>query len=264
MFCSSFCFAQKKVNEKRDYDSAGNLTTLTYVDTLGIGKKWMISYKGGHPFAKWPYNGCTCDVVYYPESKLHISPADFSHNGNFIFDTVWEEVIVLQAADGIEIKSAIRKNVDILDRRRNMVSMPVHMKKGDTVSWVLRYHARAATYSGEDTIQLLTSDTTIYKIYRSSYMSHLSADNIGETRTITLSASKDKYLWIDKFGVEGYACIKSACIAGVSGKQDCISFDKEIDKLNISKYEPGNYELIVVASSFGELKNRVITLVIRK
>ncbi|PQJ10705.1 hypothetical protein CJD36_012085 [Flavipsychrobacter stenotrophus] len=105
--------AGKKVQEEdysdgickivKDYDSAGNLTSLTYIDTLGNGKKWTISYRGGRPFAKWPYNGCPCDVVYYPESKLHISNAEFDHEGNFMSDTVWDEMVTLRATDDIEI-----------------------------------------------------------------------------------------------------------------------------------------------------------------
>ncbi|WP_145959414.1 hypothetical protein [Flavipsychrobacter stenotrophus] len=139
------------------------------------------------------------------------------------------------------------------------------MKKGDTASWLLRYHARAATYTGEDTIQLLTSDTTIYKIYCFERISHLSPYNIGDIRIIALSALKDKYLFIETRGEDGYTYIKSACITGIAGKQDCISYDyHKTGKLDISKYEPGNYGLLLETSGFGEVKNRVITLVITK
>ncbi len=147
----------------------------------------------------------------------------------------------------MEINS-ISSSSNTLETNVTKNNLPYSLNKNDTLRLSLLYTPDPTSLILYDTITIQTSEKHVppYKIYCSLHFAHLDYTNIEETHTLSLSKSKDKYLYISRLGSQ-----TDAYLVNKNGFKKHYETNKEINKIDLSQLEIGNYNLTIISCNTG-------------
>ena len=196
----------------KKFDNNGNTTNYTYYDHDTIITQ---GYIDGRVFSKafyLPGNDDHKITRYYPYDNMHISDAAPDFDINFITHPAEEKPVVITVKEKTTITSFVTdNNISVLDNDGNPVRTPMKLKPGKEYAFLLHYAPGASVYSDQDTILINTSDKVRqYKIISSASLVHIDESNVRDVKNLSLSISKDKYLYIKGCASETYFYIRDS------------------------------------------------------
>ena len=230
----------------KTYNRKGILTNYSYEDFLG-DTTFYLHYSGQQLFSKSfypPENKNEETHIYYPNNNLSISNAEPNFYSNFgKKDTIQLKISCKQALSINEISSS-SENIKFA---YPFNVLPLNLATKDTLTLDLIITSNSSTFRNSETITIKTSEGNVpdYKIYCSLRVFHVDGGNIETLRELSLSKSRDKYLYISQMG-----SITDAIIS--KGKKEIRNIRiMEDTKINLRKLKVGEYSLGVYSCENG-------------
>lgn len=230
----------------KTFNKKGELTYHYYEDFVN-DTTFFLNYVDQQLFEKAyypPENKNEETHIYYPINNLSISNAEPNFYSNFgKKDTIQLKISCKQALSINEISS----NSENIKFAYPFNVLPLNLATKDTLTLDLIITSNSSTFRNSETITIKTSEGNVpdYKIYCSLRVFHVDGRNIETLRELSLSKSRDKYLYISQMG-----SITDAIIS--KGKKEIRNIRiMEDTKINLRKLKVGEYSLGVYSCENG-------------
>lgn len=233
------------------YDKTGSLKQYDYYSPTDSTRLYL-TYKDTALFKKVyypPSSKNTPTEIYYPARNLVIPNAELLYIGIFrdsIKKSHTWDIYCKAPTQIISIKSA-SANLKV----ESATTLPVRLLPNEKISIKVLFEPTTLTYNRYDTITIQTteSNTPYYKVYYSIYFSHIDGSNVETLKSLKLSKSKDRYLYIAPMGTTTFAYIKNR-----RGKEQAYKI-RGTTKIDLKKLKTGIYDLKVLSChTGGEMK----------
>ena len=231
------------------YNEDGSINFFEY-DDYETDTSFYLTYKDNRLFKKAfypPEDKNNQTEIYYPNNNLYISNCEVYFSGIYHSPKKSSNTINISSKTPLEINS-ISSSSNTLETNFTKNNLPYSLNKNDTLRLSLLYTPDPTSLILYDTITIQTSEKHVppYKIYCSLHFAHLDYTNIEETHTLSLSKSKDKYLYISRLGSQ-----TDAYLVNKNGFKKHYETNKEINKIDLSQLEIGNYNLTIISCNTG-------------
>ncbi len=230
---------------RKEYSTSGDLVKYSYTN-YDADSIVYLTYLDHHVFKKEfypPGNANNKITQYYPAEAMHLSDAEPEFNINFLAKPSAKSVIKITADTDVMITSiAIDSDIELTNRKKQPLSLPLKLKKGETYPITIQCTPKAATYSFYDTIAIITAGTRLkYKIICSEWCAHIDRNNVTTLQYIKLSKSKDKY-----FFIKGCGSLTNFTITDDDGKvNNYAALGGKVTAVDLNEYAPGLYSVDV-------------------
>jgi hypothetical protein len=200
----------------------------------------------GKLFKQWFYLPETPNdetIVFYPKARLYISNAEPHFDYNFLSKESIPQNIQIACKKSMTVLSVtpLSSNFQV----RSSHSLPIDLKKQDTLQLQLNFSPSPATTMEEDTIVIKTLENGKvheYLICALTSAVHVDYQNVEHISKIELSQTRDRYLLIDQLGTQTDACVQTQddniCFELFAGLSPHISID-------LKAFKPGVYPVYI-------------------
>lgn len=230
------------------FDEHGNLSEYEYYD-IKDDTHFYLTYKNNQLYKKAfypPENKNQQTEIFYPDNNLLIPDAEPAFYSKF------SDI----APSVFQLKLSCKKDLTIISVRSGSKNIhvnfplnapPFRLTPKDTACIDLIFTPTPASFSSSDTITIVTSEENVlpYKVYCSLRAFHIDGSNVETLQEISLSKTKDRYLFIAPMGTITEAIIQHS--DGTEKRYDI----NQINQIDLKELEPGEYALAIYSCNTG-------------
>jgi hypothetical protein len=230
------------------FDEKNNLIEYDY-DDFENDTSFYLTFKNNQLFKKayYPPNDKNNKTyIFYPNNNLIISNAELNFYSRFGDEKANELKLNLSCKKNLSILS-IKSSSNNIQVKLPSKSFPYRLNQNEITTIGLTYTPILFDLKEADTITIQTNEINIpaYKIYCSMRYTHIDGKNVETIGHLSLSKTKDKYLFISSMGT-----VTNAYLKNKEGEKTEYEIHGNT-KIGLEKLQIGEYDLSIFSCDTG-------------
>ncbi|MES2776173.1 MAG: hypothetical protein V4722_18490 [Bacteroidota bacterium] len=234
------------------FDAKGNIAG-NYYDDYDHDASVELTYIKSRLFKKEIYSFAKSNgprVYYYPDDSLQISNAEFRFSIHFLKRPEDHQQLMLTSVHTMVIKSIeVARQSIVATVNKKPVVYPLTINPGKPVVVTLSTKPGAANFIPNDTIIITTASNQVYTIYAANDAAHIDYQNVEKLKTIQLSKTRDRYLFVASLGT-----VTTAWVTGINNLGRSYNISHPMDRriqIDLAEFPPGTFRLEIISCNKG-------------